>query len=942
MRLRTFGGLWIEAPDGSRLPNPGPRRLALLAIVAAAGRRGVSRDRVRAILWPDADEVSSRQALRQTIYALHHDLGVRPIEAGSDLRVDPDVLATDTNDVQAALARSDWETVGLLYRGPFAAGLSLADSPDFDRWLEGERTRFARQAESAFEAMVREAEAAGDRRRASEAWRRLTELDPLSGRYAASYIGALASHGDRSAALDHARRYSAEVRRELDADPDPLVVRLVAELRAAASASAAPSAGLAETQVTSQADVPKPETSIPSRRVRRRVLVGSALVAAIAVAAVAALRSARSGEERVVIAVGVFRDLVTADSVRWSGISSDALTTSLARLTGVEVIANSRILQLLDPGSDTLPAARAEAARRAGATEVVEGELVPAAGGRWRLDLRRVAVRRGAVRGAYSVDGTDRLDLIDSATTLLASDLRLERPRRPLAGMTSQSGAAQSLYQEGLRAYHGGEVEAAIPLFRAALEADSSFAMAAYYAYRASRLFSFREPALEARALALSVAASDRDRLIIQSDVRRHQNDTLALVFADSLAARFPRDPEALILAAEVWSHAKLIGPWERELYERAIAIDSAAEGRARDPCRVCTDFFLLVDALRYADSGAAAETVARRWLAVRPDDANAHGVLAWLLFADGRYEEGIVVLAGLETGAAGPGGPGATFVGRLLAGRLDEADPECLVHLDQDDPRAVPRTRWLCAILWRNQGRYRDATALVLDSRLPGGRRLRWRPSPDPAGEYVLALETGRPAVAMRALEASVPRSTDGLPPGQLARELTWSLTRRATAAVAAGQLGLAGRLADSAEAIGPVSLFGRDRLLHFFSRGLVAQAAGDHLTAVDLFRRSVFSWTFGYTRANYELARSLLALERPREAIAPLRAALRGGWDGGNLYVTRTELHELLAQAFVALGDRDSAASHYAVVERSWRGADPPLAARYRAARDFVVGRG
>ena len=54
-------------------------------------------------------------------------------------------------------------------------------------------------------------------------------------------------------------------------------------------------------------------------------------------------------------------------------------------------------------------------------------------------------------------------------------------------------------------------------------------------------------------------------------------------------------------------------------------------------------------------------------------------------------------VLVDLETGTSGPGGPGMSFIGRLLSGRPDEADPECLVHLDQDDPRAVPRTRWLC-----------------------------------------------------------------------------------------------------------------------------------------------------------------------------------------------------------------------------------------------------
>jgi hypothetical protein len=151
--------------------------------------------------------------------------------------------------------------------------------------------------------------------------------------------------------------------------------------------------------------------------------------------------------------------------------------------------------------------------------------------------------------------------------------------------------------------------------------------------------------------------------------------------------------------------------------------------------------------------------------------------------------------------------------------------------------------------------------------------------------------------------------------------------------------ELELARQLADSAELVGRGSLNGRDPLLHFFIRGLIAQASGDHQTAVDFFRRSIFSKVFGYTRANLELARSLIALGRTAEAIPPLQAALAGGWDGSNLYVTRTELHELLAQSFEATGNRDSAAAHFAAVERAWRRADPRFAARYQAAKDWLA---
>jgi hypothetical protein len=116
---------------------------------------------------------------------------------------------------------------------------------------------------------------------------------------------------------------------------------------------------------------------------------------------------------------------------------------------------------------------------------------------------------------------------------------------------------------------------------------------------------------------------------------------------------------------------------------------------------------------------------------------------------------------------------------------------------------------------------------------------------------------------------------------------------------------------------------------------RGLLAARAHDAATATRELRASIVSPTFGYTRANYELGQVLRAQHRPVEAIPIVRAALRGGIDGSNLYITRTELHELLAQLFEASGEEDSASVHYAVVTRAWRSADPAFASRYDLAR-------
>jgi predicted nucleic acid-binding protein len=86
-----------------------------------------------------------------------------------------------------------------------------------------------------------------------------------------------------------------------------------------------------------------------------------------------------------------------------------------------------------------------------------------------------------------------------------------------------------------------------------------------------------------------------------------------------------------------------------------------------------------------------------------------------------------------------------------------------------------------------------------------------------------------------------------------------------------------------------------------------------------VEAFRRAVYSLTSGYGRINLELARGLLTIGEPREAIVVLGGVLRGPLDAANLYVSRTEVHRLLSEAYSAVNVPDSAALHAAWVERA-----------------------
>jgi len=119
---------------------------------------------------------------------------------------------------------------------------------------------------------------------------------------------------------------------------------------------------------------------------------------------------------------------------------------------------------------------------------------------------------------------------------------------------------------------------------------------------------------------------------------------------------------------------------------------------------------------------------------------------------------------------------------------------------------------------------------------------------------------------------------------------------------------------------------------------RMLLVAEKRDAEAATEL-REAIHSPTNGFTRVNYELGRVLIRLGRAEEAVPVVRAALHGDLDGSSLYMSRTELHELLAEAFAAAGKPDSAAVHYGAVASAWEHADPVFTARRDQARAWLA---
>ena len=124
------------------------------------------------------------------------------------------------------------------------------------------------QYQSALSALCTEAAAAGDMDALIDHRHLLVDLDPLSSRAVLSLMHVLVAAGDRPAALATARAPARRVRAELDADPDPTLLRFERELRRLASAE--PPADLAPLDAPHVADL----TLVRGRRAATRAADG--------------------------------------------------------------------------------------------------------------------------------------------------------------------------------------------------------------------------------------------------------------------------------------------------------------------------------------------------------------------------------------------------------------------------------------------------------------------------------------------------------------------------------------------------------------------------------------------------------------------------------------------------------------------------------------------
>lgn len=412
-RVRVLGGFALGGPSGGpTLPLPQRRAEAVLAVLAVCGDLGCTRERLVALLWPESDEAHARHGLRDALHAIRQALGSSALlSAGDLLRLDPAVVVSDVQSFIQALKSDRQADAVPAYGGPLLDGFHVDDAPEFERWLDAERSRLARQYGETLAHLGAAAEQAGVWAEAAGWWARAVEHDPLNSHLVLQQVRALAAIGDRANAIKVADAHARRLREELDLEPDAEVLARIERIRrgempappgallrvpapaadrlppaqevpAEPAPQVAPSTGTAPSAV--------PQRTAPGRY-SRRAPWAAGVVALVVLAGIVGLgrrlrtRPVETRHPRTAIAVLPFQNLSadTAHAYFAAGLH-DELLAQLAKVAALRVIGRTSVLGYQ---GTTKPLRQIGAELEVGS--IVEGS-VQVVGGRLRVIVQLV------------------------------------------------------------------------------------------------------------------------------------------------------------------------------------------------------------------------------------------------------------------------------------------------------------------------------------------------------------------------------------------------------------------------------------------------------------------------------------------------------------------------------------------------------------------------
>ncbi len=235
-QVRLLGRPAVRVREGRWQTFPSGLRGGLLGYVACS-QQWVGREELITLFWPDRPESTARGNLRPMLAKLARD----PLAVGFE-RERTRVRWAVPSDLEAfheARRAGRWADAWRLVGGELLEGVAVPGAPEFDSWLEIERSDVRDAVRTVGLHVADAALAAGVPEDASEVLSTLRRVDPFDEVVVRRLLVALASRGARGEALAAFESYVESLRDELGAEPEAATIELADALRSGQVGSAA-------------------------------------------------------------------------------------------------------------------------------------------------------------------------------------------------------------------------------------------------------------------------------------------------------------------------------------------------------------------------------------------------------------------------------------------------------------------------------------------------------------------------------------------------------------------------------------------------------------------------------------------------------------------------------------------------------------------------------
>jgi DNA-binding SARP family transcriptional activator/TolB-like protein len=503
IQLRTLGGLELTSSAGTSLEIvlKQPKRTALLCYLALGSRLGFcQRDTVLAMFWPDHDAEQARHALRQSLYFLRRSLGPGVlVSRGDDALGIAGGVCCDAVEFGRAIDGSRLEEALALYQGDLLPGFFLSDAPEFERWLEGERSRQREQAVDAARKLAEQCDREGKQAEAAQWARRSLEMSPSDEGAARRLIVMLDRAGNPTSALRAFDAFARTLEREYGLSPSDQTREIASRIRDRQANGALPSPALERATTPSievEPDLPpraRADSSSPAKFWQHfgpRHLVAGLLIALVGLGGARLLIGAHPApatrpHQRLIVAdfADLTRDSTLGDLVT-QVVRSELARSRLASIAGQETVDNALRRMGRAPGEHLTNALAREVAVRQDINATLQGE-VRAAGAGFVITASLIEASTGdAIYGASEI-ARDTAAILPAVERLadairggIGESLTSIRATDSLYPFTTSSLAALRKDVEAHRAIQRGDFATGVTLLNDAIALDSNFATA--------------------------------------------------------------------------------------------------------------------------------------------------------------------------------------------------------------------------------------------------------------------------------------------------------------------------------------------------------------------------------------------------------------------------------------------------------------------------------